>query len=339
MQNGYNVTLIVNDELDDEISNDIKIVSTKFKPKNRMDRILNSKNKMFKKAFEVDADIYHIHDPELITVGNKLKSKGKKVIFDSHEDVPMQIMDKEWIPKSVRTLISNAYRIYERSSVKRYDAVVSVTPHIVDRFKEINSNSIMVTNYPIINSNYIIEEKKDNVICFAGGISVQWMHENIIKAIENIEDIKYLLAGLGNNQYIDSLKQLNGWQKVKYLGKVPHSQVKDIYQHSLAGLALNCSNQSKGVGTLGNTKLFEYMEAGLPILCSDYKLWKEIINKYKCGICVDPNNIEEITKALKYFMKNKSEVKQMGENGRKAVVDEFNWNTQAERLLDMYRKL
>lgn len=336
---GYDVTLVVNDESDDEVIYDVKIVSTGFNPKNRIDRILNSKNKVLEKAIQIDADIYHFHDPELIAVGNKLKAAGKKVIFDSHEDVPMQIMDKEWIPGFARVLISNFYKIYEKISVKKYDAVISVTPHIVDRFKEINKNSVMVTNYPVIDSNFIYEDSKDNVVCFAGGISDQWMHVNIIKAIENIDDIKYLLAGVGNKQYIESLEKLNGWKKVEYLGKIPHSKVKDIYKHSIAGLALNCSSQSKGIGTLGNTKIFEYMEAGLPIICSDYILWKEIIDKYDCGISVNPNNIDEIVKALNFLLQNKSKAGQMGKNGRNAVVNEFNWNAQAEKLLDIYQKL
>ena len=335
-QNGYDVTLIVNDSNEDEISDNVKIISTKFAPINRKERILKSANKIFEKAVQVNADIYHFHDPELLPIGNKLKKRGKKVIFDSHEDVPLQIMDKHWIPKIVRTITSKIYSIYESISVRKYDAVISVTPHIVERFKFINSNCVMVTNYPIINKNEEICRKPQKAICFAGGLSEQWSHRNIIRAIENIPEIEYILAGAGDTEYIDSLKLLPGWSKVSYLGKIPHREVMNIYSKSVAGIALNFSNQARQQGTLGNTKLFEYMEAGLPVICSDYKLWKEIVNEYECGICVNPNDIEEIKNAVKFVINNVDKSVKMGQNSRRAAVEKYNWNIQERILLKLY---
>lgn len=338
-KNGYDVSLIVNDDIDDEIINNVKIVSTKFKPKNRFERFIKSKKNILSKALEIDAEIYHLHDPDLIQVGNKLKKLDKKVIFDSHEDVPAQIMDKQWIPVLIRGVISDLYKRFEIRSVRKYDAIISVTPHIVKRFSEINQNTKMVTNYPIIDMERIESRMPTNAICFAGGISEQWCHDKVIKAIENIEGIEYILAGEGISKYMELLKSLPGWNKVKYMGKVSHENVKDIYSKSIVGIALNYSNQAKNEGTLGNTKLFEFMEAGLPVICTDYRLWKEIIDEYKCGICVDPNNIVEITNAIKYILFNKEKSYEMGKYGRKAVEEKYNWNTQADILLEMYENI
>lgn len=337
--NGYDVTLIVNDDIDDEIYDNIKIVSTKFKWKNRLDRIVNSKNKIYKKALEVNADIYHFHDPDLMLVGNRLKKRNKKVIFDSHEDVPKQIEGKLWIPKAFRKIISKMYSIFEKYSVKDYDAVISVTPNIVKRFSRINCNSVMVTNYPIIDINEIGERNPSEAICFAGGISSKWNHVNIINAIDKIGGIKYILAGKGDEKYIELLRSLSAWNKVEFIGKVPYSEVKNIYSVSIAGMAINHAVQSSGEGTLGNTKLFEYMWAKLPVICSNHKLWKEIVEKYHCGICVDPNNGEELVKAIRYIMEYPEQAKNMGENGRKAIIDEYNWGTQESTMLDLYSKL
>lgn len=338
-KNGYDVTLIVNDSNEDEVIDNVKIVSTKFAPISRKERMLKSGNKILEKAVEVDADVYHFHDPELLPIGNRLKKIGKKVIFDSHEDVPMQIMDKYWIPKYMRRFASKSYRIYEDRSVRKYDAVISVTPHLVERFKLINSNCAMVTNYPIIN---IVEETSKNpkkAICFAGGISEQWSHHNIINAIEDIPELEYILAGEGEKEYMDSLKSLPGWRKVNYLGKIPHSDVRYIYYESIAGVALNFSNQAKEQGTLGNTKLFEFMESGLPVICSDYKLWKEIINEYECGICVNPNDVAEIKNAVDFVINNVDKSVKMGQNARKAAVEKYNWSTQEGTLLETYKNL
>ncbi len=336
---GYVVTLLVNDDEEDEVIDNIKILSTKFKPKNRIERFLKAGKIMYKKAVEIDADIYHLHDPDLIPLGNKLKGSNKTVIFDSHEDVPRQIIDKQWIPKIIRYFVSKLYETYERKSVKRFDAIISVTPHIVERFLAINPNVEMVTNYPIIDLNEDIVRKPERAICFAGGITEQYNHHKILKAIEDINDIKYLLAGSANKDYLSKLKALPTWAKVEYKGRIPHSEVKDIYSKSVVGMALSYSQQAKEDGTIGNTKLFEFMAAKLPVICSDYKLWKVIINENKCGICVNVNNVQEIKNAINYILDNPDKARIMGENGRRAVIEKYNWATQEKALLRLYEKI
>lgn len=337
-KHGYDVTLLVNDNKSDEEKDGVKVVSTKFNPKNRLERFTKSRKLLMKKALDVDADIYHLHDPDLLPLGNKLIRIGKKVIFDSHEDVPTQIRDKDWIPKFIRNLVASIYEVYEKNSAKKYCAIISVTPHIVERFKFINPNTVMVTNYPIVDKNETISRNPTNVICFAGGISEQWNHDIVLKAIDGIEDIKYVLAGKSSSEYLCRLKSIPGWNKAEYKGVIPHVEVKNIYSISIAGMALNYSTQAKGIGTLGNTKLFEFMEAKLPVICSNYLLWKEIIDKYKCGIYVNPNNVEEVRNAIAYIMNNPEAAQKMGENGRRAVIEKYNWDTQEKVLLDLYRK-
>jgi glycosyltransferase involved in cell wall biosynthesis len=340
---GYDVTLIVNDNGKNEIYKDVKIISTGFYAQNRLDRFLNTKKHFFELAKKIDADVYQFHDPDLIPVGNKLKREGKKIIFDSHENVPKQILSKKWLPKLLRKPISYIYEIYEKKSVKKYDAVISVTYHIVDRLKRINRNTIMITNYPIIKNKTEIDQIdvnadiiKNKYVCFAGGVSTQWKHENIISAIDRLEDINYILAGSGDNSYLEELKRLSGWKKVDYRGRITHAEVKKIYSSAIAGMAINQSLQSRIEGTLGNTKLFEYMEAGLPVICSNHKLWKEIVEKYNCGICVNPNKIEEIKEAIKFVRDNPRIAKMLGDNGRLAVVSEYNWSSQEKILFELY---
>lgn len=338
-QNGYDVTLIVNDNETDETNKGVRIISTKLKPKNRLERFLKSINLLFAKAIEVDADLYHLHDPDLLLLGNKLKRRRKKVIFDCHEDVPNQIIDKFWIPSLLRGIVSKVYVLYERYSLKKYDAIISVTPHIVERLSKINPNTVMITNYPIIDFDNRVHRNPMNAICFAGGINAQWNHDKILKALENINNVKYILAGIGTKDYLDYLRTFPGWRKVDYVGRVPHEEVKNIYSKSIAGVALNFSNQIKIEGTLGNTKLFEYMAAGLPVICSDYRLWREIVEKNNCGICINPNSVEEITEAIEYIMSNPKKAAEMGENGKKAVIEKYNWITQEKKLIDLYNNL
>ncbi len=92
-------------------------------------------------------------------------------------------------------------------------------------------------------------------------------------------------------------------------------------------------------GTLGVLKIFEYMMVGIPVICTDFELWKEIVEGNNCGICVNPYDSIELVKAINYLLENKDIAKQMGDNGKKAVVEKYNWSTQEKVLLDMYEQL
>lgn len=337
---GFDVTLLVNDALPDEYTKGIKIISTKYKPRNRFQRMITSKGILKRKMAQIDADLYHFHDPELLPEAVWIKKIGKKVIFDFHEDVSQQILYKHWIPYPIRKIVSTLYRNYESKTIKSFDGIVTVTPKFVERLRAINSNTTMVTNYPIVGDIQIHGIKKKRTICFAGGVSEQWNHINIIKAIELINNVEYVLAGNGSREYLNRLQDLNGWRKVKYLGRIPHEEVKEVYKKSLIGMTLlSYKTQVGNEGTLGNTKLFEFMEAGLPIICSDNEVWREIIERYKCGIAINPNNVEEIAESIEYLLNNEHIANKMGENGRTTVQEVFNWKSQEKNLLDLYKSL
>ncbi len=335
---GFNVILIVNDKMPDEKIDDISIVSTSKVYKNRIGNLLFSTKNLYYKAIEVDADIYHLHDPSLIFLGNRLLKRGKKVIFDSHESVPDQIREKGWIPKYLRFPISNFYSVFERLSLKSFSGVISVSPQIVDRLRKINPNTIMITNYPKIENAKLVRNPMKS-ICFAGTINSEWNHLEILNAIEGIENITYYLAGPVEPNYLEELKKHRAWNKVKYLGVISHKEVQELYSVSFIGMAINSSKQIEGIGTLGNTKIFEFMEAGLPIVCTDYVLWKEILDKYRCGIYVRPKNVKKIREAILCILNNEEKALLMGTNGRKAIEDKYNWNSQKEILIDFYENI
>ena len=90
---------------------------------------------------------------------------------------------------------------------------------------------------------------------------------------------------------------------------------------------------------MSNNKLFEYMMAGLPVICTNFILWKEVVEENDCGICVNPNNVNEITDAINYLINNLDIAKQMGENGRKMVQKKYNWESEEKKLLEIYRSL
>lgn len=338
-KNGYDVYLVGRG--DSYEKNGVHIVGVGQIPGGRLKRMTVGAKAVYKKALELDCELYHFHDPELLPYGLKLKKAGKKVIFDSHENTVEQIMEKEWIPNVIRKPAYTLFHWYQKHVCRQLDAVISVTPHICDYFRKINPNTYMITNYPVLQPLTEERERIHGSVCFAGGIYDQWNHEKIIQAMERIPGCSYVLCGAGDSGYMESLKKLPAWEKVDFRGKLPHEEINNILASCQIGMSILSYNHNTGfqTGTMGNTKVFEEMMAGLPIICTDFDLWREFVERYHCGICVNPESVDEIAEAIQYLLDHPEEANRMGENGRKAVIEEFNWDVEKKKLIHLYEEV
>ena len=335
---GFDVSLIVQHDKD-EVIDGVQILGLS-KPKNRRERMLQTTRQVYKRALECDADIYHFHDPELIPIGLRLKRKGKKVIYDVHEDVPRQILSKQWIPVPVRKTISWTVERIENYAAKRFDYIVTATPFIRDRYLRINKNSIDINNFPLLSELHIPNtgwSSKEKLICYVGGIGkIRGIHE-MVQAI-GLTQYSMLLAGnFVSSAEKDIAVNLKGWSQVVELGHINRTEVKEVLSRSMAGLVL-FHPEPNHINAQPN-KMFEYMSAGIPVIASNFPLWKEIIEGNTCGICVDPLNVNEIANAINWIIDNPEQAKQMGENGRRAVIEKYNWEHEAQKLLKLYEEL
>ncbi len=192
---GYDVYLVA--EGVDHEENGVHIVGCGEKPESRRVRMRGFAKKVYERAMALNCDVYHFHDPELLPYGVKLKKLGKKVIFDSHEDVPGQILDKEWLPFPVRKLVSVVYKLYETNCVKQFDAVVTATPHIAEKFNGRCSKVVVINNYPKLDDIEFHDtpfDKREPIVCYAGGIS-EIRGETVMVEAMNDVDGTLILAG------------------------------------------------------------------------------------------------------------------------------------------------
>ena len=340
---GYDVTLLVADGKQDEIKNGVKIISVSDIRKSRFQRIIKSSNVMYKKALIVDADIYHLHDPELLPLARKMKKAGKKVIFDSHENYPAQIKVKGYIPYILRSVISGIYKTYETETAKMIDAVITPCTFFdgVDIFEGRCQKTEIISNAPLLSEFYdkYQEEKNENKapsVCHVGGLTYSRGITHLIKAAYKA-NVKLILGGkFSPASYETEVKQMPEYSSVDYRGHLTRDQVLKLYKESTIGAATILNIGQYNTGDNFATKVYEYMSMGLPVIITKYPYAEKMIQKYDFGISVNPDNVDEIAQAIRYLIYNPNKAKEMGENGRRAVLEEFNWDIEVKKLFNLY---
>ena len=340
LSSNYRVNLVVADGLGDETVQEVSIIDV-GKASGRIQRMLTTTDKIYKKAIQLDSDLYHFHDPELLSVGLKLIRRGKKVIYDVHEDLPKLILEKTYLPNWFLPLLSKTLDLYEIYAARKFTCVFAATPSIQQRFtsKSITCNNI--NNYPIIGEldGGTVNKKGSHNICYIGDITRVRGIVELVKALEHTDKKTRLLLGgpLKEPGLLNELQSLKGWSKVDLLGVVSREQVKEIFSKSVAGVVtfLPLPNHIEAQPN----KMFEYMSAELPLIGSNFPLWKDIIEGNNCGLCVDPIQPRAIADAINTLIDNTDLAQQMGQAGKKAVLSQYNWNIEQKKLLQVYEEL
>ena len=309
----------------------------------RRHRMTSTVREVYRRALESGASLFHFHDPELLPVGILLKLKGKRVIYDAHENLADDILTKDWIPRSMRRLVSSIAGLVEASSIAAFDAVVAATPKIADNFPE--AKRALIQNYPIIG------ELESNIeapyaqraarVFYLGSITEMKGATQMVEAIHRVpERLSPRLLMLGDVESPGlgvKLSHLSGWNRVDLLGFQQRSHVPDFARRARIGLVL--FQPLPNYEDSQPNKLFEYMSTGLPVIASNFPHWRAVIEDAGCGLLVDPQSPNAIAEAITWLLDNPREAEAMGKRGQEAVRSTYNWDTQAEKLLDLYDRV
>lgn len=307
--------------------------------------------RVFMAGFKQDCDIYHCHEPTSLFVCALLKFiKKKKIVYDIHEHYPDLIAENSVFPNFARKFVYNLIYYGERFLSRYADYLITVDIVLEDKFKDVNPKIAIIHNYPRLELfqeyDHPYQNKKQDAFIYVGGLT---KIRGILETIKSFElvlneypDAKlYFVGNFLHPEYeIEVMKYCNAHKlegKVIFTGKVPHDEVAKYMKPASFAIGLLQPNPRYELAI--PVKLFEYMAAGKVAIMSNFRYNAKLMDEIKCGIAVDPTNLEEITKAMTWLLGHPEEAEQMGKNGRRAVEEVYNWENMEKRLFKMYEDL
>ncbi len=340
---GYEVILLARHDRD-EIVDGVRIAAVP-RTSGRLRRVTLTLPRIYRKAVQLDGDIYHFHDPELIPVALRLKLAGKHVVYDAHEDLPRTVFYKDYLPRCLRGIVAWTVERCETFAAGKFTAVVGATPPIADRFRRINPHTVIVNNFPIpeeiASDPAPAWEHRAPTIAYVGSISRERGILELLEAMSRLRastDCRLALAGWFSPATLkEEIGALPAAGRVDFLGRLTRKQVAELLARARVGILPfhplpNLTNSRP-------TKLFEYMYAGIPTVASDFPAWREIIENSKCGLLVDPLQPAQIAAAVEYLLTHPKEAEEMGRSGRAAAEKLFSWKSEERTLVGLYHSI
>ena len=336
----YSVLLIVADGRGNGVEEGIEICDV-GKATSRLERIWKITRAVYRKALEVDADVYHFHDPELMWAGCKLALRGKRVIFDIHENVARQIDSKPYIPKYIRGILSRGYRVYEKVMLRCFDCLVLAENSYQKYYPVQKVQTVLNMPDPQPLEPFCTFKREINALFYIGRISHERGFDTTVKALKLLENqfpqVHLHNFGLYDKSILEGFDRAFIQKHITFYGYVSLFDALAYAKDVRVGLSV-----LKPIGNYVesySTKVFEYMAIGLPVITSNFPLYKDVVEKHACGICIDPTDPQALADAIAYLFTHPDEAEKMGKNGRKAVEQYYNWQHEEKKLFGVYEEV
>ena len=343
---GYRVTYLLRDGLPDEKRHGIEMISV-GQPAVSLKERLKSNNRIYKPFLkDFHADVYQISEPELLPLGMWLKKQGCKVVYNLREYYP-DYYARKTRNKVLQKLIHYACEKYFGYVSRRIDGVFNCMPEMHDYIEKVMpcKHFVDTANFPVVNKDFSLSYedycKRENIISYFGSIYNISCQEEFLDAINDIPDVRYLLAGVFyDDKYKNKLMAKPGWSKVTFKNGFTREELPGIINCSVMGHVFKDFDQTETPqGSYSIIKIFETMEAAVPVILAKVPLYEAMVEKYHCGICVDVHNVDEIRDAVRYLLEHKREAYEMGQNGRRAVLEEFSWDSLEKDYVNVFDQL
>jgi len=336
-EHGYDVVLVCADGESHTADDGVRVIAVD-KPRSRFTRMFATGLRVVRRALKEKPDLLHFHDPELLPLAQFLRLTGHRVVFDMHENVPKATLDKSWIAKPLRPLIAGIVKALERVLMWRIPVVFAEVSY-AEEYSWVGVSQT-VQNFPDLRRILCVSEPKFErfSLVYMGGISEPRGSGVMRDVFERLRgrglDIEMHLIGPG------TLPEREGRgtpQSIVSHGYLPAEEGFRIVSRCHVGLAvlMPIANYVRSYPT----KMFEYMALGLPIVVSDFPLYREALGDSGCGHLVDPLSLDDVERALADLIADPERARAMGQRGRKHVQEHYSWQNELGNLLRLYERL
>ncbi len=303
--------------------------------------------RLFRACLAQDADVYHCHEPDALLIGVLMKFfKGKRVVYDIHEHWPSEIpfdigiRNGTLMQRALSALVSGV----EMALARRAESTFAVSESVAARFRERGLEPTILSNYSIADLDipYNLNRDGRSLMFMAGNMQSFHGVGECIQAVslvrERYPDVSLTLVGNVREDLYECIHESDHNEFITSTGFLPYREMYERMNEGTAGLLIfqpTYYNISIGLPN----KLFDYMLLGLPVIASDLPEIRNVVSKADCGILIDPASVSDIADAIAYLFENPEEARRMGANGRRAVLETYNWSGMEANLLQTYRNL
>ncbi|MBN1908707.1 MAG: glycosyltransferase family 4 protein [Pirellulales bacterium] len=340
---GYEVVLIAPEGRGEVVDSEVRIRYVSRRP-GRIGRILGTTRRVLQAALEENAALYHLHDPELMPLVKRLGQRGAVVVFDMHENLPAAVLGKTWIPRGLRRLVAWAVRRAERWWLARVPVVFAEESYVAC-YPWIK-RSIVVRNLPLLEELVPLQSARspEPALAYLGVVAAQRGSLTILDALVELKRLGHEptleCIGPAESRHQQELKtrisQL-GLQNVRLHGYLPPAEAWRRIAPCHVGLAV-LKRQPNLVESMP-TKILEYMALGLPVVVSDFPLYRRLVDESGCGLCVNPDDPAAVAAAIARLLDDPTEAQAMGRRGRDAALAHYDWRSEASHLVEFYEQL
>ena len=281
-------------------------------------------------AFRKRGALLHFHDPELLFVFLILKFLGRPVIFDCHEDFTQKAFSREWVPRSLKSVVSRAMKYLLSFAGRHFNAVVVAAPSLLYLFPKAKNLNV-IRNVSSVSEFELpgISDRVPRQIFYSGGLTPDKGIENVIDAVlTSLIDMRLVIVGREAASVRQRLGEKLNHSRVDYRGIVSYTEIKRLMRTSHVGVV--CNQPINSYGSALPNKLFEYLAAGLPVVYSNFEHWANIFGSDNVGNSVDPTSIASIRDETAYVDRVS--------NCRK-VARVHDWDHEIEKLIDLYQTI
>lgn len=283
---------------------------------------------LLQKASALKADVYHCHEPDALLIGLMQKLRGKKVVYDVHEHWPSELPRDVHAPAWTGSILDPL----ERWMSRRADAVIAVSGSVGSRFP----GCTLLPNYPSLYTQHPADASPHSLSTIAAKIHSYHSLNECIQVVQNLkeswEDVSLTLIGI-----VDP-SRIPGNLPVICTGYVPQNRVYGYLGRSRIGLVL-LKPEYENIRIGLPNKLFNYMACGVPVIASDLPEMSRLIETTDCGLLVEPGDVDGITESALWLGEHPKRAAAMGERGRKAIQDYYNWQAVEGRLSAVYTRM